>query len=126
VLSRFDGREWRAVYKLLPGKFVPRQVRPVEYTVTLEPHGKVWLFALEHPSSLPRSPNNDPLAPAGNEIAYLTYDQQLVAKAPVVQAVRYTCGSSLRDPIPAPRTTARESAAVAQQSAHARLRQGNA
>jgi transglutaminase-like putative cysteine protease len=109
VLSRFDGREWRAVYKLLPGKFVPRQVRPIEYTVTLEPHGKVWLFALEHPSSLPRSPNNDPLAPAGNEIAYLTYDQQLVAKAAVVQAVRYTQRSSLRDSYPGTDDNPRES-----------------
>src|SRR2546430_1160860 len=26
VLSRFDGHEWRAVYKLLPGRFVSRQV----------------------------------------------------------------------------------------------------
>jgi protein-glutamine gamma-glutamyltransferase len=97
VLSRFDGLEWRAVYKLLPGRFVSRQVRPVEYTVTLEPHGKAWLFALEHPSSLPRSPTSDPLAPPGNEIAYLTYDQQLVAKAAVAQAIRYTQRSSLRD-----------------------------
>jgi len=97
VLSRFDGLEWRAVYKLLPGRFVSRQVRPIEYTVTLEPHGKAWLFALEHPSSLPRSPTSDPLAPPGNEIAYLTYDQQLVARAAVAQAIRYTQRSSLRD-----------------------------
>jgi protein-glutamine gamma-glutamyltransferase len=109
VLSRFDGLEWRALYKLLPGRFVPRQVRTIEYTVTLEPHGKVWLFALEHPSALPRSPSNDPLAPAGNDIAYLTYDQQLVARAPVAQAIRYTQRSSLRDSYPGTDDNPRES-----------------
>ena len=97
VLSRFDGREWRAVYKLLPGRFVPRQGPIIEYTVTLEPHGKVWLFALEHPSALPRSPSNDMRALTGSDIAYLSYDQQLVARAPVAQAIRYTQRSSLRD-----------------------------
>lgn len=97
VFSRFDGREWRAVYKLLPGRFVPRQGPTIEYTVTLEPHGKVWLFALEHPLSLPRSPSNDARAPTTSDIAYLSYDQQLIAKAPVAQAIRYTERSSLRD-----------------------------
>ena len=109
VLTRFDGREWRAVYKLLPGRFVPRQARTIEYTVTLEPHGKMWLFALEHPSSLPRSPTSDPFAPMGNEIAYLTYDQQLVAKAAVAQTIRYTQRSSLRDSYPGTDDNPRES-----------------
>jgi transglutaminase-like putative cysteine protease len=109
VLSRFDGREWRAVYKLLPGRFVSRQVRPIEYTVTLEPHGKVWLFALEHPSALPRSPTSDPFAQAGNEIAYLTYDQQLAARTVVAQAIRYTQRSSLRDSYPGTDDNPRES-----------------
>ena len=109
VLSRFDGHEWRAVYKLLPGRFVSRQVRPIEYTVTLEPHGKAWLFALEHPSGLPRSPTGDLLAPTSNDIAYLTYDQQLVAKAAVAQAIRYTQRSSLRDSYPGTDDNPRES-----------------
>jgi protein-glutamine gamma-glutamyltransferase len=109
VLSRFDGLEWRAVYKLLPGRFVSRQVRSIEYTVTLEPHGKAWLFALEHPSALPRSPTSDPLAPTGNEIAYLTYDQQLVARTAVAQAIRYTQRSSLRDSYPGTDDNPRES-----------------
>ena len=100
VLSRFDGAEWRAMYRFVQGKFVPRQPRAIEYTVTLEPHGKNWLFALEQPSALPRSPTNDPLAQAGSDIAYLTYDQQLVAKSPVSQAIRYTQRSSLRDSYP--------------------------
>ena len=109
VLSRFDGSEWRAVYRLSPGKFVPRQTRPIEYTVTLEPHGKAWLFALEHPSALPRSPTSNPLAPTASEIAILTYDQQLVAMSPVSQAIRYTQRSSLRDSYPATDDNPRES-----------------
>jgi protein-glutamine gamma-glutamyltransferase len=101
VFSRFDGSEWRAVYKLAQGKFAPRQGgRSLEYTVTLEPHGKIWLFALEYPSSLPRPASDDVTAPAGAELAYLSYDQQLVAKAPVAQALRYTQRSSLRDSFP--------------------------
>jgi protein-glutamine gamma-glutamyltransferase len=109
VLSRFDGREWRAVYKLIAGKFVPPQVRPLEYTVTLEPHGKVWLFALEHPTMLPRSPSNDPLAPLVSDMAYLSYDQQLIARTAVAQAIRYTLRSSLRDSYPRPDENPRES-----------------
>jgi transglutaminase-like putative cysteine protease len=69
----------------------------------------VWLFALEHPSALPRSPTSDPLAPTDIEIAYLTYDQQLVAKAAVAQAIRYTQRSSLRDSYPASEDNPRES-----------------
>jgi protein-glutamine gamma-glutamyltransferase len=109
VLSRFDGREWRAVYKLLPGRFVTRQGPTVEYTVTLEPHGKVWLFALELPTELPRSPSSDSRALTGSAIAYLSYDQQLVARAPVAQAIRYTQRSSLRDSYPANDENPRES-----------------
>ncbi len=108
VFSRFDGREWRSVYKLTPGTFAPRQGRAIEYTVTLEPHGKVWLFALEHPASLPRSPNDDPMAPPASQIAYLSYDQQLVARSPVSQAIRYTQRSTLRDSYPQGEESARD------------------
>jgi transglutaminase-like putative cysteine protease len=97
VFSRFDGSEWRPVYKLSPGKLTPRQGRSIEYTVTLEPHGKVWLFALEYPSALPRPPSEDLNTPPSSDLAFLSYDQQLVAKAPVAQAIRYTQRSSLRD-----------------------------
>lgn len=109
VLSRFDGREWRAIYKILPGNFVPRQQNSIEYTVTLEPHGKLWLFALEQPSALPRSPTANPLAPVAADMAYLTYDQQLVARSPVAQAVRYVQRSSLRDSYPAAGENPRDS-----------------
>src|SRR5207248_1371945 len=41
--------------------------------------------------------------------AYLTYDQQLVAKAAVAQAIRYTQRSSLRDSYPGTDDNPRES-----------------
>jgi transglutaminase-like putative cysteine protease len=109
VFSRFDGSEWRAVYKLTPGKLASRQARALEYTVTLEPHGKVWLFALEFPSSLPRSPNDDVTAPTNGDFARLSYDQQLVARAPVAQAIRYTQRSSLSDSYPSAGENPRDS-----------------
>ncbi|HKW79506.1 MAG TPA: DUF3488 and transglutaminase-like domain-containing protein, partial [Casimicrobiaceae bacterium] len=95
VFARFDGMTWRALHKLRPGRFAPPDTRHVDYTVTMEPHGKLWLFALEHPTIDPRAPGPD--APAGaapEALAVLTYDQQLLAKAPISQAVRYTLRST--------------------------------
>jgi transglutaminase-like putative cysteine protease len=95
VFARFDGATWRPLYKLRRGQFVPPIAPATEYTVTMEPHGKLWLFALEHPTGPPRAPNPD--APAGattEPLAVVTYDQQLLAKAPVTQAVRYTVRST--------------------------------
>ncbi|UCE31256.1 MAG: DUF3488 domain-containing protein, partial [Burkholderiales bacterium] len=58
ILGSFDGRTWRMpVYGAGP---VPDpQViassgsRPLSYVVTLEPHGRKWLFALDAPARLP-------------------------------------------------------------------------
>ena len=70
---------------------------PIDYTVTLEPHGKLWLFALEHAAGLPRPPTDDIIgAGAINDIAFLTYDQQLLARTTVTQTVRYVQRSVLR------------------------------
>ena len=54
VLSRFDGREWSALERRAPR--VPRPAgRTISYSVTLEPHWKPWLFALELPARAPAS-----------------------------------------------------------------------
>jgi len=51
VFRDFDGEKW---YR---GASVPRRMNPVvggdpvDYTVTLEPHGKKWLFALDMPGA---------------------------------------------------------------------------
>jgi len=54
VLWAFDGRSWR-MPEFSPAAPLdyPRAERPVKYTVTLEPHGKHWLFALDVPGTLP-------------------------------------------------------------------------
>ena len=53
VLSRFDGREW--TYQPQTIATFARDAVSVIYTVTLEPHFKAWLFALDLPASLPRT-----------------------------------------------------------------------
>ncbi len=96
VFARFDGATWRPLYKLRSGQFVPPSGRAADYTVTMEPHGKLWLFALEHPTGPPHAPNPDaPAGPATEVLATVTYDQQLLARAPVTQAVRYTLRSAM-------------------------------
>ena len=90
VFSRFDGEEWSATtgrrgarIALSPG------AATVLYTVTLEPHYKTSLFALDLPASLPQSTDPGP-DDRNTELGYLTRDQQLLARIPVVHALRYT------------------------------------
>jgi transglutaminase-like putative cysteine protease len=103
VLSRFDGFEWSPLPWVRRGVLAPPSARAVEYTVTLEPHNRWWLFALEHPRSLPRPAVDDPLSSLGpvRDIAVLSSEQQLLATAPVTQAIRYTQRSTLADSFPA-------------------------
>ena len=54
VLWAFDGRSWRmSEYSPAAALDYPKAERPVKYTVTVEPHGKHWLFALDVPGTLP-------------------------------------------------------------------------
>ena len=82
VLSRFDGRVWRAA---APPPQPPRLVArgPVlDYQVSLEPHHRRWLFALEMPVRLPSG--------AGLDGAY-----RLLRAAPVRSLLSYRVGSAL-------------------------------
>jgi transglutaminase-like putative cysteine protease len=56
VLTRTDGRRWtRGAARLLPYAVrFERLGRPVDYELTLEPHGRRWLFALDLPATAPR------------------------------------------------------------------------
>jgi transglutaminase-like putative cysteine protease len=83
VLSRFDGRTWTAQpqtpmkvgsVKALPGSPSTR------YQVTLEPHGRRWLFALETPLTPPQLIGNS---------AYLANDFQLLANERIGTRLRY-------------------------------------
>jgi transglutaminase-like putative cysteine protease len=78
VLSEFDGRSWR------PEREQPRLRLPypvpesggIAHEITLEPHGKPWLFMLEMPGELPPD-------------ALITRHFQLLAKAPITSRLRY-------------------------------------
>lgn len=83
VLWYFDGRSWT------PGRTSSMDVpifseldQTIDYVVTLEPHNKLWLFALDMPDKL-------------SVPATLTYDFQLLSKNPVNARLRYTARSSL-------------------------------
>lgn len=83
VLDRFDGRTWTRAESGRPGaREADRGSKPTRYAVTLEPHGKNWLFALDVPASLPPG-------------AALRADWQLVADRPVDTRRRYEMESWL-------------------------------
>jgi transglutaminase-like putative cysteine protease len=54
VLTDFDGRTWRvSLPQLRRGMAVEASGAPIDYEVTLEPHNRNWMFALEMPIRLP-------------------------------------------------------------------------
>lgn len=58
VLVEFDGATWRMPQFIGQGNFnYARRERRTRYTVTLEPHNKTWLFALDVPGELPARSN---------------------------------------------------------------------
>jgi len=82
VMWDFDGRTWsapRALYGI--PEFVTSSP-PVQYEVTLEPHSKRWLFALDLPGKVPPR-------------ALTSSDFQLLAVEPVASRVRYQMVSFL-------------------------------
>lgn len=79
VLNQLDERTWRPgkMSRLSALPYTPDITSPAyRYTVTLEPHNKPWLFALELPTHLPPD-------------AVTTSDFQLHAKKPVRERLRY-------------------------------------
>jgi transglutaminase-like putative cysteine protease len=120
VLSRFDGREWRSWPGRAAGELASGRGERVSYAVSLEPHGKPWLFALDMPSSLPHGEGSGAVA-RGGEMAFLTRDQQLIAFAPITQPTHYEVSSVLRSTHPLPSG----SAAAAQRRENLHLPPGN-
>ncbi len=85
VLWWTNGKEWRNLYQSVPGREIPGFFsEALPYTVTLEPHGKPWLFALDMVEQAPQQP-----------MSFLTADYQLHARLPVNQLTRYTVASYL-------------------------------
>ena len=83
VLTEFDGRTWT---QGKPGPTRPFQLvnleSPIDYSVTLEPHNKNWLFTLEMPTRL-----SIPVTQ--------TFDFQVHSKEPVNARIRYDAHSYL-------------------------------
>jgi transglutaminase-like putative cysteine protease len=103
VLSDFDGREWIMRQQRSVGSVPRPEGASIFYTVTLEPHWKPWLFALDMPASLPQVTGGDPAALRNDVDAILTRDQQIMSRLPVTQPIRYLQSSMLRDHYPAGR-----------------------
>lgn len=93
VFWRYNGLQWRR-----GGPRGPRRLEfakfadPVDYTVTLEPHDRLWLFALDMPGDVPDS-------------AYFTTDYRLETDRPIKDRRIYHMRSWLQyeiDPTPRP------------------------
>src|SRR5688572_10804454 len=82
VFWNYDGRTWSTPRVEYGEPTYTSESNPVEYTVTVEPHGKAWLFALDLPRGLPPK-------------ALATSDFQLLATRAVTTRVRYDMASFL-------------------------------
>jgi transglutaminase-like putative cysteine protease len=83
VLSDFDGTAWKmSSFGPLGTLRYAHAANPARYVVTLEPHQKNWLFALDVPAAAPRG-------------AYAQADLQLRSHRPVDQTLRYEMTSYL-------------------------------
>jgi transglutaminase-like putative cysteine protease len=82
VLWDYDGRTWTAPRIVQNTEELPAGEPLVEYTVTLEPHNKRWLFALEFPGQRPPR-------------SIATRDMQLLSFTPVRSRLRYDMRSSV-------------------------------
>ncbi len=83
VLWDYDGRAWTAPRHTRLTGDLPESKTPVEYTVTLEPHNKRWLFALEFPGQRPPR-------------SFVSRDMQLLSPTPVRSRMRYEMKSALQ------------------------------
>jgi transglutaminase-like putative cysteine protease len=77
VMWQTDGRAWTpGRHPRAPGARLAQRSRPVAYTVTLEPHNRRWLLALDLPAPNPHW-------------GRLTNDYRLVADKPVRTRIQY-------------------------------------
>ena len=89
VLWQTDGRNWQDLSAEFPlrdlaPKYKPQFFgEPVNYTITLQPHKQLWVFALDLPANIP-------------DIATQHFDYQLIAENQVDDVIRYTATSYLQ------------------------------
>ena len=82
VLWYFDGRRWSPGSPGRSLESLSARGALTRYAVTLEPHNRNWLFALDMPAALPPD-------------AGLSRDRQLLSQRPVRTRMRYEVASSL-------------------------------
>ena len=82
VMTGFDGVTWRVGRSPPSGASMSRRADRTTYTVTLEPHNKTWLFALDAPAELPTG-------------AVMLNDLEVRDSRPVVERKRYEMSSYL-------------------------------
>lgn len=83
VLWDYDGTTWkRGINATLQAPTLVDTAEPVDYSVTLEPHNKRWLFALDMPGKL-------------SIPADLAPDFLLLSKEPIAARLRYSASSWL-------------------------------
>jgi len=86
VLWYTDGKNWKPSGNNIAPNTLSARVKykgigpPITYTVTLEPHNKTWLYAIDLPAMIP--PNS-----------HLTPDYQLHSEQPVTNLMRYEMSS---------------------------------
>lgn len=89
VLDEFDGRSWKASAqsKTASGQTssgLTSRGNMISYDVTLEPHQKKWLFALDIPDTAPRIQGNP---------SYISMNMELRSGLPVVSRQKYSLRS---------------------------------
>jgi transglutaminase-like putative cysteine protease len=82
VMWDFDGRTWSVPRFFYSTGTLPAVGQAVAYEVTLEPHNKRWLFALDLPGKVPPR-------------AFMSTDYQLFSTRPVNNRLRYDMTSYL-------------------------------
>jgi transglutaminase-like putative cysteine protease len=97
VFSRFDGRRWSPSLIGTSTTVPPVSGPSVGYTVTIEPNNRRWLFALDLPASIPRTPG---LQDASSLVASIGPDMQVLVSKPVTETLQYVQRSVLRASYP--------------------------
>jgi len=82
VLHDFDGRTWRRSQGFFPAQSITATGPIYNYRITLEPHNRRWVFGLDAVTDWP------------GERTGLTFDRQLLARAPIAAPASFTLHSS--------------------------------
>jgi transglutaminase-like putative cysteine protease len=93
VLGRFDGRAWTPMPSrrmTSPRSLVVDASSAIDYTVTLEPSDRPWLFALDAPGDRPDAHRQGEIVP------HVRSDLQAISEIPIHDRGRYTARSYTR------------------------------